>query len=172
MQIIDILYDLARQHKLIKGFKYGKPSEKGAGSDKYPLTWVDDPISGQTSGPANGPLAIIRQTVNVDILGLPQDDSEVLTVQSTAYLIGLSYAEKIKATSFSWVTLRNYYDDDAAGVRFTYTVQGVNPINLCGDFFDPDKQLSIDELLPNFVADNPDGCAVFSDNKTLPNFSV
>lgn len=178
MQIVDTFYDMARQHKLIKGFKYGKPSEKGAGTDLYPLTWVDDPINGQTVASATVKLGLIRQSVSVDILGLPADDNDVLAVQKAAYVVGLSYAEKLKEyagvtiDSFSWITLRDYYDDNAAGVRFTYYVNGANPINLCGDFFDPTKEFNKESLLPAFVADHPDGCAVFNNNKTLPNFRV
>lgn len=176
MQTIDTFYELARQHKLIKSFKYGKPGEKGAGSDIYPLVWLDDPISGQSM---NGP-RVLRHAANVDILGIPANDAEVATVQTTAFLVGLSFIEQFKNVnaglssieSFSYITLREYYDDLAAGVRFSFVLTGANPINICGDFFDPTKVFEIAQLLPNFNTDNPDGCAVFNDKPTLPNFTI
>lgn len=178
MQIVDLLYDIARQHKLVKGFRYGKPSEKGAGSDTYPLVWVDDPFNGQTLSNAVVKLGIIRDSINVDFLGLPADDNDVLNVQKAAFMTALSFAEKIKSTpgygvdGFSYITLREYYDDAAAGVRFTFYVTGANPINLCGDFFDPNKELITASLLPDFTTKHPDGCAIFNDKDTLPNFRV
>lgn len=176
MQIVNIFYELARQHKQVKGFRYGKTYEKGAGSDIYPLTWLDDPIAGQSENDAT-----IRYTINVDILGLPTDDLDVLAVQSAAFLVGLSYKEKIRTINrdtnlnvkgFTFVSLRDYYDDNAAGYRFTYTLIGPNPSNLCAEYFDPDKQLDKTQPLPDFKTDNPNGCAVFNDKKGLPNFSV
>lgn len=174
MQIVDTIYELARTNKLIKGFRYAKPSEKGAGSDSYPLVWLDDPISGQTtSGPPNK-LAVLRQTINVDFLGIPADDADVLAVQTAAYLTGLSFAEKLKdgLDSFTWLSLREYYDDNAAGIRFTFYLTGANPVNRCGDFFDPAKQFDVTPLLPKFLVNNPDGCAIFNDKGTLPNFTL
>lgn len=178
MQIVNLFYEIARQHKLVKGFRYGKSYEKGAGSDIYPLVWLDDPILGQSASPNT-----VRLTVNVDFLGIPKDDADVVAVQTAAYLVGLSFNEKIKelnaafatkdkTESFNFITLRNYYDDDAAGVRFTFTLIGPNPSDLCVDYFDPDKQLEKLKPLPEFKTDNPNGCAVFSDKPGLPNFEV
>lgn len=178
MQIVNLFYEIARQHKLVKGFRYGKTYEKGAGSDIYPLVWLDDPILGQSVNDAT-----IRYTVNVDVLGIPKDDADVVAVQSAAQLAGLSFNEKIKemnrrqeisnrTESFTFVTLRNYYDDDAAGMRFTFSIIGPNPSNLCADYFDPDKQLEKLKTLPDFKTDNPNGCAIFNDKSGLPNFEV
>lgn len=178
MQIVNLFYEIARQHKLVKGFRYGKSYEKGAGSDIYPLVWLDDPILGQSVNDAT-----VRHTVNVDFLGLPKDDADTVAVQSLAYLVGLSFNEKIKelnrdqsvkerTENFSFLTLRDYYDDNAAGVRFTFTIVGPNPSNLCVDYFDPTKQLEKLKPLPDFKTDNPNGCAVFSDKPGLPNFEV
>lgn len=176
MEIINLFYELARQHKQMKGFRYGKTSDKGAGTDIYPLTWVDDPISGQSPKDA-----VIRYTVNVDILGLPEDDNDVLNVQSAAFLAGLSYREQIKTTaqtlgfsveSLSFISLRQYYDDNAAGFRFTYYIVAANPLNRCESNYDPSKQFTVDEPLPDFKTENPNGCAVFNDKGGLPNFSI
>lgn len=180
MIIINIFYELARQHTRIKGFRYGRTYEKGAGNDSYPLVWVDDPITGRAAGsPEAG--RVLGYTVNVDFLGLPGRGARVPEVQAAAIDAGLSFAERltqirgktgVTVTGFTFVTLRDYYDDDAAGARFTYTLAAANPVDRCADVFDPDKQFPPRADLPDFATDHPDGCAVFGDTKGLPNFRV
>lgn len=180
MEIINFFYELAQQHNQVKAFVYGKSYEKGAGNDLYPLVWLDDPVTGnsftiQETG------RVIQYTVNVDFLGLPENDSQVLPIQSAAFDMGLSFFEKFKqirqytgisGSGFTFVTLRDYYDDNAAGCRFTYTLLQANPVDRCADFFDPTKVFPSRENLPDFMTDNPDGCAVFSDTNTLPSFKI
>lgn len=176
MEIVNIFYELARQHKQMRGFRYGKGSDKGAGTDSYPLTWVDDPLSGSSS-----PENVMRYTVNVDILGIPTDDADVLAVQSAALMAGLSYREQIKemgqavgyrVESLTFLSLREYYDDNAAGFRFTYNVITKNPLDICVEHYDPTKQISRENPLPDFQTENPTGCTVFNDKPGLPNFTV
>lgn len=172
MQIINFFYELARQHVAVKGFIYGRAGGKGAGNEFYPLVWVDDPIYGVAVNNT------IRYTLNVDILGIPKIDAEIGAVQSAAFLVGLSFVEKIKSIQgtgvegFSFVSLSDYYDNKAAGHRFTYTVVQANPANLCIDYYDPDKVFPKLDGLPDFSVAAPDGCAVFTDKKGLPNFEV
>lgn len=176
MEIVDFIYNLAREHKRIKGFAYGRTYEKGAGNDFYPLVWLDDPITGVSEGDN-----MIRYTLNIDVLGIPENDTEVLTVQDAAFSAALSIIEKIKQTrkttqisldSFSFISLRDYYDDNAAGHRFTVVLKQANPTDRCADDFDPDKQFGKLSGLPSFLVNNPEGCAVFSDVATLPNFKT
>lgn len=174
MDIVNLFYDLARQHKQIKGFFYGKTYEKGAANEAHPLVWLDDPIYGR------GVSRVLSYTCNVDILGIPgDDDQDVLDVQSAAFDVGLTLAEKIgqyypsfKIEDFTFLSLRDYYDNSAAGYRFTYTIKQANPVNRCNDDFDPTKQLQVTRGLPDFKTDNPDGCAVFGDKPGLPNFKI
>jgi hypothetical protein len=177
MQIVDFFYELARQHASVKAFKYGKPSDKGAGNDAYPLVWLDDPILGQTTGTG----ATVQYTVNVDFLDIPKVESEVKTKQAAALLTGLDFVERIKqvrSTSgfsverFSFITLRDYYDDNAAGVRFTFGINQANPVNKCAENFDPEKVFPSVSALPSFDVDAADGCVVFTDKKGLPTFDV
>ena len=175
MQIVDLFFNLAREHKKIKSFFYGKSYEKGAGNEVHPLVWLDDPIYGQSNNPT------VQYTCNVDILGIPSNDGDVLSIQDSAMIVGLSFAEKIK-TSFStlgfsiqgvsFVTLRDYYDNNAAGCRFTYSINQANPVDRCNDDFDPEKKFASASELPNFSTDNPDGCAVFNDKRGLPDFKL
>lgn len=175
MQIVDFFYELARQHKKINGFIYGKGDEKGAANEAHPLVWLDDPIYGQTENQT------IRYTVNVDILGIPETEEEVLEVQNAAYDAGLTFAEKIKQIrhdtgfsidGFTFLTLRKYYDNNAAGVRFTYIVIQANPVNRCADDFDITKEFPKVSALPSFTVENPNGCAVFNNKTGLPNFKI
>ena len=175
MQIVNFFYELARQHKQIKGFIYGKSYEKGAANEAHPLLWLDDPIYGQSVNQT------LQYTVNVDILGVPENDEDVLDVQTAAFNVGMAIAEKIKHTraqtgysidGFSFVSLRDYYDNNAAGLRFTYTMVQANPVNRCGNDFDPSKQFPKVDALPDFKVENPDGCAIFSDKTGLPNFKI
>ena len=176
MQIVNFFYELARQHKKINAFTYGKSYEKGAGNSAYPLLWLDDPIAGQLTG-----TNVIRWTVNLDVLGLPSTGDEVPTVQSGAFDTGLSIIERIKAVrattgisveGFNFLSLRDYYDDNAAGYRFTLFLNQANPVNKCADDFDDAKTFPAVDSLPAFNVENPDGCAIFNEGSGLPNFSI
>jgi hypothetical protein len=171
---------LARQHTKINAFFYGKSYEKGAGHEAHPLVWFDDPLTGATANASSSnTLGVLRFTCNVDFLGIPTNEKEVLRVQSEAFNVGLEFAEKIrKATNgvsvpdFSFVTLRDYYDNSAAGCRFTYSIIAANPVDICADEFDPNGQFKERVGLPIFSIENPNGCAIFRDKKGLPNFTV
>lgn len=179
MQIVNFLYELARQHERINSFVYGKAYRKGAGNHKYPLFWLDDPVSGRSS---NGG-SVLSWSVNLDVLGIASDPAEIEPVQTAAFDAMLTTFEKIKelrgkglslfaVDDFNFITVSDYYDDNAAGVRFSITFTAANPVDRCGDDFDPAKQFPTTERLPAFDTDAPNGCAVFSDKGGLPNFSV
>lgn len=182
MQPIDLFYTLSREHKRLNSFVYGKAYEKGAGNNKYPLAWLDDPVTGNTAGPQpSAPLAQIQWICNVDFLGIPNNDADVINVQAAAFAVGLSFAEQINKTrhvnkyfaaGFNFISLREYYDDNAAGYRFTFTLQEANPVDLCADDFDPAKVFTDISPLPAFNTIASEGCAVFTDKPGLPNFSV
>lgn len=176
MDIVNLFHDLARTHKQVRGFVYSKAYNKGTGTDAYPLVWLDDPIAGSSAGVNDNAM---RYTVNVDILGIPDETTDALAIQTSAHLVGLSFREKLRdrykgasVEGYNFITLRDYYDDNAAGVRFTYTVVLANPINLCVEYFDPSKELIVPSDLPDFSVDNPEGCAIFNDKNGLPNFKV
>lgn len=179
MLIVDFYYMIARENLRIKSFTYGKAYAKGAGSGRYPMIWLDDPIYGQTA--AANRYNALTWTTNVDILGVPLNDEDVIAVQNAAFLIGVGIAERAKAINkttgitiegFTFTSLRDYYDDKAAGYRFTYTLSQPNPVDRCADDYDPDKVFTNPSPLPSFVVDAPDGCAIFNDHAGLPNFSV
>lgn len=173
MQIVNFFYELAREHKRIRGFYYGKAYNKGAGNAVYPLIWVDDPIAGRSVNQT------LQYIVNVDILGMPANDADIASVQQQALTIGLTIEEKIKQDrpgftpdGISFISVSDYYDDNAAGFRFTFTLKQANPVDRCNDDFDPDKKFSHEKALPDFSTDHPDGCAIFEDKQGLPNFRI
>lgn len=179
MQIVDFFYNIARENLRLKSFAYGKGYQKGAGADRYPMLWLDDPIYGQTA--AQNQFNALSWTVNVDILGVPTDEADVIAIQAAAFTIGIGIPERTKVvyktagitiTGFNFTSLRDYYDDKAAGYRFTYNLTQANPVDRCADDYDPNKVFNDPSPLPAFVVENPDGCAIFADRKGLPNFSV
>lgn len=180
MEIVNLFYELAKQAKTVRGFVFGKAYNKGAGNDMYPLVWLDDPITG-TSYTNQETGRVIQYTVNVDFLGIPETEDDVLAVQSAAFDLGLAFFEKFKqirpitgvsSSGFTFVSLRNYYDDNAAGYRFTFTLLAANPIDRCAEFFDNGKSFPTRKDLPDFLTDNPDGCAIFQDGNSLPSFKI
>lgn len=171
MQIVNIFYELARTHKNLKGFYYG--GQRGAGNSVYPLLWLDDPITGRTFGPN-----ALSWGVNFDVLGIPGTEAEIATVQGEAFTAGLAIIERLKTLpgytvdAYNFITLREYYDDNAAGVRFTANLVRAIPLNLCVEYFDEGKVFPNLATLPDFNTDNPDGCAVFNKDGVLPDFKI
>jgi len=174
MEIVNLFYNLARQHKDVKGFIYGLKTANGAGNEAFPLTHLDDPILGQ-GGDGN----TLTYTCNVDITDIPAGALTVQAAQEAAFKIGLSYVERLKLVQngykisrYSFITLKEYYDNDAAGMRFTYNVVAANPANRCADDFDPTKNFPEFSAFPDFKTDHPEGCAVFTEKNGLPDFKI
>lgn len=172
MQIINLYYELARQHAQIKSFVYGRGFKKGAGNNVYPMVWLDDPIAGQAGGNNT-----IRYTTNIDVLDVPTSEAQIATVQDAAFSAALAIIEQIKKTrttsgvnvdAFNFVSLSDYYDDKAAGYRFTISLIAANPVDRCAEVFDQSKVFDAVKTLPDFLVENPEGCAVFNDG--LPTF--
>lgn len=175
MKIVDLFYTLTRENIYLKAFFYGKSYEKGEGNEYHPLLWLDDPIYGSNFN------NILTWNVNFDILDIPSCEYPVSVVQGNCLKIGLAIIEKIKKPSrrqgiefdtFSFITLRDYYDNKAAGIRFTLTLKTPNPVDICKDDFDPNKQFPDNNQLPDIDTSNKEGCAVFSDKFELPKFNL
>lgn len=171
-QITNLFFDLARQHKTIKGFFFGKSYEKGAANEAHPLVWLDDPIVGSAVR------GVVNFTVNVDILDIPQKEEDVINIQESAFRVGLLFADVISKTKgysvegVSFISLRDYYDNSAAGQRFTYSIVCANPIDRCADDLDPFKTFAITSPLPNFSVSHPEGCTVFPEKSGFPKIDV
>lgn len=178
-EIIDTFYQLAREHKLIRSFKYDKLSKgAGTGEEDHPQFFLEDPIYVGDSSPMDG---TIRVQVNFDIIMTPQafenwNVKKQLTVdecQNVAHQIALNIVSRLRTKlieddnvinmsilEYSFITLRNWYDNAAAGVRCTMNLSVANPINLCdeSEHFDENKEFHLSELLNDVDTSHANGC--------------
>ena len=142
----------AREHKSIRSFYYNRNYEIGSGNEKHPLLWLEDPISGRNQE------NVFSSSVNFSILFIPDDQHTIDSLQNIAFSIGLNIIERIKADTdspisvqpnWSYITLRNYYDNNACGCRFSLELIQRNMQNLCliEEQFDTDKQFDTSSIL-------------------------
>lgn len=174
MTIIQLIKEFARTHQNIKSFNYAPVNRMGAGNTIYPTVWAEDPL--RLTGDHKG---VQTWEVNIAILGLADGDASEFAVQTAAMNIGqrlVKYLNDVRAitATYSAVTLREYYDDNASGARYTVRVQTISGLDLCADPFDPNKELQgVAVGLPSFGLEDPEGCAVFADKVgAFPNFTL
>ena len=181
-KVIETFYDLSKQHKLIRSFVYDRVSKgMGTGEKNYPQCFLEDPIYILDSTPLDGKVYV---TVNFDITCLPHAFSNYNVKQLTevecenvCHQIALHYVARLRnlnkdfdtrngveVAKFSFVTLRNWGDDKAAGVRCTIRLAVDNDIQLCDldEHFDPEKEFDLGKLLDDVDTDNAHGCTNFS----------
>lgn len=173
--IINILKQQACEHKAIKSFTYNRTHELGSGKQQYPLFWLEDPIYGRNED------NIFTNSLNFSILFIPSADKTVLQLQNLAFSAGLNIIERIKLDKTSgitikpdwtYITLRDYYDDNTCGCRFSINYTQVNMQNLCliHDQFDAHSpQPETTEQLADFDL-NTAGSRIFVDK--LPQFDI
>ena len=194
-EIIKTFYLLAKEHKLVRQFKYDRLSKgSGTGEENHPLVFLEDPIYVGDSTLSDGS---VKCTVNFDVVMTPQAfenyTSRQLTVedcQSVAYEIALSFVARLRQmtvnyddyededymtlrpVTWNFVTLRNWYDNAAAGVRCTLVLSVDNPINFCDveENFDPDKEFDLDDKLSSIDTDGAASCVTF--DYKLPKFTL
>lgn len=80
----------------------------------------------------------------------------------------------LKVLDYSFITLRNWYDNNAAGVRCTMEISVDNPINYCNleEHFDEEKEFDLGELLQPINTDNAQGCINTVWDYKLPKFTL
>ena len=152
--IIDIFRHQARSHKTIRSFCYNRNYELGTGLESHPLLWLEDPIYGRNRD------NIFVNTVNFSVLFLPSDSKTVAELQNLACSIGLNIIERIKAQEktisvrpdWTYTTLRDYYDNNACGCRFSVNCTQVNMQDLCliDEQFDAEGEFDESICLDNF----------------------
>ncbi len=179
--VIDTFYGLSKEHKLIRSFVYDRVSKgMGTGEKNYPQCFLEDPIYILDSTPLDGKVYV---TVNFDITCLPHAFSNYNVKQLTevecenvCHQIALNYVARLRdlnkdfdtrngveVVKFSFVTIRNWGDDKAAGVRCTVRLAVDNDIQLCDldEHFDPNKEFDLGKLLDEVDTDNAHGCVEF-----------
>lgn len=174
--IVDLFYKLSETHKLIRSFKYGQVTKRqGIGEENHPLVFLEDPIYINDATYTTGQIDCI---VNFEILLTPQafknwnvEQLSVIDCQNIAHSIALNFVARIKemwyneetgieVKNYNFVTLTNYYDNNASGIRCTMTLLLPNPINYCDteEHFDDEKTFDVGSLLSDIETDTPDGC--------------
>jgi len=173
--IITIFREQARSHKAIHSFYYNRSYELGSGNEDFPLFWLEDPVTGRNRS------NLFVNSVNFSILFIPKEESDILNLQNLAFSTGLNIIERIKRDkdsgisilpTWSYITLRDYYDNNACGCRFSVDFTQLNMQNLCliDEQFDDSKDFSKKEVLSGFDIAPSNGYEVFS-NK-LPVFDL
>ena len=173
--ILHIFRQQAQQHKTIKAFYYNRNYELGRGNETHPLLWLEDPITGRNQD------NIFTNSVNFSILFLPSTEESVHHLQNLAFSIGLNIIERIKKNTdygitirpdWTYTTLRNYYDNNACGCRFSINFTQVNMQNLCliEDQFGADNQFEDQSPLSDFDIQPANNCEVFV--QKLPDFDI
>lgn len=173
--IVDLFRCQAREHKVIQSFYYNRNYELGAGNEKHPLLWLEDPVMGHNQQ------NVFVNTLNFSILFIPQEGANIIDLQNLAFSVGLNILERIKQNTdnevsvlpdWSYITLRNYYDNNACGCRFTINLIQRNMQDLCliEEQFDIDKQIEENKALNDFDINVSGGCETFV--KKLPVFDL
>ena len=173
--IVNMFRQQAMEHKAVKAFYYNRNYELGSGKEKYPLFWLEDPLYGRNHD------NVFTNTVNFSILFLPDEERSVTDLQNLAFSSGLNIIERIKQSKsngvsirpdWTYTSLRNYYDDNACGCRFTLNFTQVNMQNLCliDEQFDPNGNFDSNELLPEISIEPIKNFEIFQ-NK-LPDFDL
>lgn len=173
--IIDIFRRQAREHKTIKAFYYNRNYELGSGKERYPLLWLEDPITGRNKDNT------FSNSLSFAILFVPESEGMVQDLQNLAFSIGLNIIERIKQDpnvpisirhDWTYATLRNYYDDGACGCRFSISFTQANMQNLCliDEQFDADGSFDTDSHLNHFDVSPTCKCEVFEGK--LPDFDL
>lgn len=160
--IIEILKNVSLRHKGVRTFKYqDKILTNAQGNNRYFQVQVDT-VSYHNLNITTG---IFTSEFNLHILGFPTKDKDsIADIQTKAYTIACDIMEFIDSQDeykgilsvydYSILTLSNYTDDAAAGVRLTLTLKVPSPVNLCEyeDNFNPepapepeDTNIPIDE---------------------------
>ncbi|NDV69256.1 hypothetical protein [Dysgonomonas sp. 25] len=172
--IIDIFRRQARQHKAIRAFYYNRSYELGSGREQHPLLWLEDPIYGSNQN------HVFSNSVNFAILFLPDEEHSVSELQNLAFSIGLNIIERIKQQEesisirpdWSYITLCDYYDNNACGCRFSLSFTQVNMQNLCliDEQFDENGDFEQSSALQGFAVSPASNCEVYS--KQFPVFTL
>lgn len=169
-QIINYIGSVALKHKAVNTFKYQTRSLiNQQNNNAYMEVVIEDNSYLQQIITHN----IFTMTTNINILGFPKNDKEILDVQSVAMQIAveiMAYIEQdptflgqLSIHDYDILLVSHFTDDDAAGVRLSLELVLPNPINLCTymDNFDEETDIIEKPTLDLTQADK----AVLSDNK-------
>lgn len=163
--IIDTFRKQAKEHKAIQAFYYNRKYELGSGKENYPLFWLECPINGRNRENT------FSNSVNFSILFIPKEQT-VEQLQDLAFSIGLNILERIKLNAdsdisilpdWTYLTLRDYYDDNAVGCRFSVNFTQRNMQNLCliNEQFDESGEFDNSKPIKDFDIKPANNCEIF-----------
>ena len=136
--VIDILRDISLRHKGVRTFKYqGEVYNNSQNNHKYYQVYVDTVSRHDLNIASN----VFKADFEIYILGFVGDDTTVLEVQNNAYTIACDimayidnnreYSNILSVYDYSILTLSNYTDDNASGVKLSLTLRMPSPVILC-----------------------------------------
>lgn len=150
-QIVNYIGSVGLKHKAVKTFKYQKRSLiNQQNNNGYVELIIEDNAYLQQVITQN----IFTATFNVDILGFPKDDTEILGIQSLCMQIAveiMAYIErdgtflgKLSIHDYDILLVSHFTDDSSCGVRLSLELVMPNPLNLCSylDNFDENVEIA------------------------------
>ena len=170
-QIVNYIGSVGLKHKAVKTFKYQKRSLiNQQNNNGYIELIIEDNAYLQQVITQN----IFTATFNVDILGFPKDDTEILGIQSLCMQIAveiMAYIErdgtflgKLSIHDYDILLVSHFTDDASAGVRLSLELVIPNPLNLCSYLDNFDENVEIVEQQPTLNLTQADK-AVSADKK-------
>lgn len=149
-QIVNYIGSVGLRHKAVKTFKYQKRSLiNQQNNNGYIELIIEDNAYLQQVITQN----IFTAAFNVDILGFPKDDTEILSIQSLCMQIAveiMAYIEQdttflgqLSIHDYDILLVSHFTDDASAGIRLSLELVIPNPINLCSfmDNFDENVEI-------------------------------
>ena len=150
-QIVNYIGGIGLKHKAVKEYKYQKRSYINQQNNNAYLQFIiEDNAYLQQIITQN----IFTGTFNIDILGFPKDDTEILDIQNICMQVAvevMAYIEQdetflgqLSIHDFDILLVSHFTDDESAGVRLSLEIVMPNPINLCTylDNFDEDAEIT------------------------------
>lgn len=160
--IVDYIGEIALKHKAVKSFKYQKRIMiNQQNNNSYMQFIIEDNTFLQFIKTAN----VFTATFNIDIIGQPKDDTDILNVQNDALQVGAeviqyistdkTYANLISVYDYDFLAISHFTDDNSAGYRLSLELVVPNPVNLCKylDNFDEDN-MAIEAEKPLDIIDS------------------
>lgn len=149
-EIIDYVGGVALKHKAVNTYKYKKRSLiNQQNNESYLQFIIEDNAYFQNIITQN----VFTVTLNIDILGFPKDDTEILKYQNDCFQVGVeimayieqdeTYKNLVSIHDFDFLAISHFTDDSAAGQRLTLELVIPSPLNLCTylDNFDEDIEI-------------------------------
>lgn len=137
-QIMNYIGTTALKHVAVKQYKYQKRIMiNQQDNNAYMQVVIEDDPYGQYIKESG----VYTLTINIDVLGFPKDDTEILKIQSDAFQVAseliayidkdTTFMDRISVYDYSMLSISHFTDDNAAGQRLSLELVVPNPINLC-----------------------------------------